>query len=88
MHLNMKSDRVNLSLPSNVKEKAQTLADRLHGGKISHMFSQFVSREFERIEARDRLAVLLEEGFNSPVIEMDPDEYFDKARARVQARSK
>jgi len=84
----MTTERINISMPADVKEQAQSLADRLSNGKLSHLFSDFVSKKYAQMEERDRLAALLEEGYNSPVIEMSAEEYFNKARARIQTKIK
>lgn len=84
----MKTNRVNLSLPHDVKEKAQVLADRFNSGKISHLFSDFVTQEYERIIARDRLTALLEDGVNSPVSAIDAHEFFTSLRERIRSKAK
>ncbi len=83
-----KTDRVNVSLSPEIREKAQRLAESIHGGNVSRLLSYLVDREDAKQQGRKRLEALLEEGHNSPIIEKDAKEYFDQARKRIAARTK
>ena len=83
-----KTDRVNVSLSPEIREKAQRLAESMYGGNVSRLLSDLVDREDTKHQGRKRLEALLEEGHNSPIIKMDAKEYFDQARNRIKAITK
>lgn len=80
----MKSERINISLPAELRLAAQQLADEQHYGTVSRLIAQLIKREAERDAGRKRLETLLEQGENSPVVEYEASEFF--GRLRDQAR--
>lgn len=83
----MKSERINISLPSELRQAAQQLADDRHYGTISRLMAQLIKREAERDAGRKRLETLLEDGRNTPIVEMEAGAFFDGLRARVKQPS-
>lgn len=83
----MKSERINLSLPVEIREAAQRLADERHYGTVSRLVAELIKREAERDAGRKHLEALLEEGHNSPLIKMDADTFFDDLRERARQAS-
>lgn len=77
-----KTDRVNISLTPDIRHKAQRLAEEMHNGNVSRLLSFLVDQEDAKQQGKRRLAALLEEGHNSPIVE-DASEYFKQARQRI-----
>jgi len=80
---NMALDRLSLSVERDIKKTAQNLADDRYDGNVSRLFSRLIKSESERKAEQLRLSEMLEEGYNSPVIEVEAREFFNSLRERA-----
>jgi len=82
----MASTSLNISLPIELKAKAQQLAIDKDYGSIGPYIQHLLRRESEKQDERNKLETLLTQGLMSGVSDTDPKTFFKTLRTQIKSK--